>query len=263
MMSMASVRPLGQLSAYGAAMGALIGGGTAALLTVPYLLMYAQFGFVILTIPAFAFGQAVGVLTGVLAPSVALATRAIVRPHTLVGMRLSIAVAVAIFAALPVALLIAKVAVPLSLFQGYPYADLFIIPTSLVVASVAAWRLAPTVGRSPSELTGGRFTRAGWWLIAGGLVPVVPVLAAYGSAWMFLNFDFEPEGAADVAAPLVLLLAVIATATGVLLTIGLALVSRSWRWQHGEFVLLWAIAAACTALFSAIGFWSLVVQSVR
>ena len=263
MSRLASLRPLGQLSSYGVAMGAVVGGGVAAALTIPYLLMAAQLGLIFLTIPAFFFGQAVGVVTGFLAPAIAAAAVSVVRPRTPDAWRATITVAVTLLGALPAGLLVAVVGLPLTFYSNHPLAAPITVIASVVVAPIAVWRLAPTVGRTPQEPSTGASTRLGWWLIALGLLPVVSALGVYLSAWMALNFSFDEQRVIPpVAASLVLLLAVIVSAAALLLAIGIALAWRGRAWEHGDLVLYWAAAALCAAVFAAIGFWSLVSESL-
>jgi hypothetical protein len=260
----ADFRALGQLSAYGAAIGAVIGGGIAAALTVPFLLMASTFGLLVLTIPAFSVGQAVGVVTGFLSPTVAVAAVAIIHPRTERGVQGVVASTVAAFCALPAGIAIAVLGVPLSLYRGYPNATLIIVSVSMLVAAIAAWRLAPAIFRPAGEVAGGRAARVGWWLIAVGLLPTISSLAVYVSAWVDLNVTFSPEPQEDqpVDATLVFALALIDSAVVVLLATGIALVWRTRQWLKGELVVGWATAGFATALLSGFGFWILVGESL-
>lgn len=82
--------------------------------------------------------------------------------------------------------------------------------------------------------------------------------------WMSLSFTYgdEQDPTPPVDPSLVLWFALIASAATVCLAAGIALTWRERRWQHGRRVMFWAIAALCTSLLSAIGFWRLVSESV-
>lgn len=144
MSQIGGLRPLGQLSAYGAATGAVIGGGVAALFSIP-LLTTSPFGLLVYTFPAFSFGQAVGVATGFLAPLAASVALRRVRPRTLRGLRAAVAGSVAIASVLVSGTLVVF-GLPLSRL-GFPFVALAIVVASVLVAPIVAWRVAPVVGR--------------------------------------------------------------------------------------------------------------------